>query len=286
MQITAPTYTQTPNDLIDHWLPLLKGSEVKVLLVVIRKTFGFHKAEDIISISQLSTITGLTKKLVIEATKTLQKKGLIHKEVTGKNGTQITHYKLIVHEDSNNSYQCQKDTPPSVKKEPTKQRLPKKDSSYRRVNEEESLTSDKNQKKKSFGQNKNFQGKAKFTEEQKVAYDWLRSLGINTDDDTLSWWARTYSLERLDSVYRESKNKSSVGAYMNTLLRKGSIVSSGRIEINKEYCEAFKFLNKWSLLEVYKKYAKVSRGSMSEEITFDMEPSMFREYLERKYESL
>ncbi len=39
MRIVAPTYFQTPNDLVDHWLPKLGEAEVKVLLVVFRKTF-------------------------------------------------------------------------------------------------------------------------------------------------------------------------------------------------------------------------------------------------------
>ena len=103
MRISQPTYTQTPNDLFDHWLPLLKESELKVLLVIMRKTFGWHKVRDRISISQLARLTGLTEETVVIATKSLQKKGVILKQVVGELGKQQTFYELIV-EDSNNSY--------------------------------------------------------------------------------------------------------------------------------------------------------------------------------------
>jgi hypothetical protein len=39
----APNYTQVPNDLMDHWLPELNGAELKVLLYLVRRTFGFHR---------------------------------------------------------------------------------------------------------------------------------------------------------------------------------------------------------------------------------------------------
>lgn len=104
MRIPAPNFTQTPNDLFDHWLPFLKEGELKVLLVIFRKTFGWHKNRDKISISQLVHMTGLSKPSVIAAAQTLQEKGIILKEVLGPIGKQETYYELVVIEDSNNSY--------------------------------------------------------------------------------------------------------------------------------------------------------------------------------------
>jgi phage replication O-like protein O len=103
MRIVAPTFTQTPNDLFDHWLPLLKESELKVLLVIMRKTFGWNKVRDRISNSQLVKLTGQSSQSVKDAIKSLQSKGLILKETIGKLGTQETYYELIVDDDSNNS---------------------------------------------------------------------------------------------------------------------------------------------------------------------------------------
>lgn len=103
MRIPAPNYTQTPNDLFDEWIPHLNESELKVLLVIIRKTFGWHKVRDRISLSQLERFTGLSAPSVLGAIKSLVSKGVIHKETIGEKGVQQTFYELVI-EDSNNSY--------------------------------------------------------------------------------------------------------------------------------------------------------------------------------------
>ncbi len=110
MRITAPTFTQTPNDLFDHWLPHLGEVELKVLLVIMRKTFGWHKTRDRISISQLTTLTGSIPKNVISAVRSLIEKGIVIKSVEGPIGKQVTYYEMVVHEDSNNSYPCRIDS--------------------------------------------------------------------------------------------------------------------------------------------------------------------------------
>ena len=112
MFVPAPNFTQTPNDLIDHWLPHLGHAELKVLLVIIRKTFGWHKQRDRISLTQLQTITGLERTHITKAVKGLVEKDLIIKKVEGPKGTQVTHYELFIQEDSNNFTQCRKYTPP------------------------------------------------------------------------------------------------------------------------------------------------------------------------------
>lgn len=117
MRIPAPNHTQTPNDLFDHWLPLLSEGELKVLLVIMRKTFGWHKTHDAISASQLSKYTGMLEETVIKAARSLQSKGVITREVVGPAGKQQTIYSLIVTEDSNNSYPSV-DTPPSEPRGP------------------------------------------------------------------------------------------------------------------------------------------------------------------------
>ncbi len=105
MRITPPNYTQTPNDLFDHWLPHLGEVELKVLLLIMRKTFGWHKTRDKISISQLENLSGSCRKNIIIAVNSLIQKGLITKEVIGPIGRQETYYELVVIEDSNNSDQ-------------------------------------------------------------------------------------------------------------------------------------------------------------------------------------
>ncbi len=123
MRIPAPNFTQTPNELFDEWLPILTHVELKVLMVIMRKTFGWHKIRDRISLSQLEKITGSQRTNIIKATKNLEKLGLIFKKVEGKKGAQETYYELIVIDDSNNLYQCYGDTGGGATAAPTKETL-------------------------------------------------------------------------------------------------------------------------------------------------------------------
>lgn len=86
---SRPTYTQVPDEVFDVLLPTLSKPELKVLLYVIRRTFGFGKDADAISISQLSEGitrrdgtkldlgTGLPRSSVRTATKSLVDRGIL-----------------------------------------------------------------------------------------------------------------------------------------------------------------------------------------------------------------
>ena len=50
---SRPNYTQVPDDVFDVLLPELSESELKVLLYIIRRTFGFKKDADTISLKQM-----------------------------------------------------------------------------------------------------------------------------------------------------------------------------------------------------------------------------------------
>jgi phage replication O-like protein O len=127
MRICKPCYFQTPNDLVDHWLPLLSEAELRVLLVVIRKTFGWQKTRDRISLSQMTHLTGMTRSGITGGVDGLIEKGIIKKEVIGENGAQESYYELIVHEpDSNKSDQSSKKTPPSLHSRPVYKEDPQK----------------------------------------------------------------------------------------------------------------------------------------------------------------
>ena len=49
----------------------LSGEEWQVLLVVLRKTYGFHKKEDEIPLSQFEKMTGMYRANVVRAIKKL-----------------------------------------------------------------------------------------------------------------------------------------------------------------------------------------------------------------------
>jgi phage replication O-like protein O len=84
-----PNTTQIPNEVFDTLMPHLSGGELKVLLYICRRTFGFRKDSDHISLTQISNGiitkagrvldqgTGLSKRHIINALKALEKKNII-----------------------------------------------------------------------------------------------------------------------------------------------------------------------------------------------------------------
>src|SRR5258708_13009575 len=126
---TAPNYTQVPDELFDDLMTDLSGAELKVLLYIIRRTFGFKKTEDNISLSQmlngitkkegevLDKGTGLSKKTLLAALNTLEEKNIIitERRRSAERGNEPTTYKLnIVGPSSSNN----PDTTPGVKTTP------------------------------------------------------------------------------------------------------------------------------------------------------------------------
>ena len=80
-----PNFLQVPNVVIDELLPDLTGAELKCYLVVIRKTKGWNKESDNISISQFMKATGLSNSAVIKACESLVKYGLLIKQNGARN---------------------------------------------------------------------------------------------------------------------------------------------------------------------------------------------------------
>ena len=80
LKIQPPNYTQSPNVFFDEIFKELKEGELRVILVIIRQTFGWHKPADKISFSQLSEKTGMERKSVCRSLNSLIEKGLITKK--------------------------------------------------------------------------------------------------------------------------------------------------------------------------------------------------------------
>ncbi len=84
-----PTYTQVPDELFDLLMPDLSEAELKVLLYIVRRTFGFGKTADAISLNQMidgittreGTVldrgTGLSRSSVRRGVAGLETKGII-----------------------------------------------------------------------------------------------------------------------------------------------------------------------------------------------------------------
>ena len=88
-----PNTTPLPNCIVDEYLPHFTGAELKVILYLVRRTLGFHKTRDAISLNQicngivrkdgrrLDRGTGLHKSTACDALNSLINWGMI-KRVT------------------------------------------------------------------------------------------------------------------------------------------------------------------------------------------------------------
>jgi hypothetical protein len=77
--ILVPNAFQVPNEVVDEgWLKELGGAEIKVLIFITRKTFGFNKiGGDRIPLSQIIEGTGLSRQTAVSAIQVLENCRLI-----------------------------------------------------------------------------------------------------------------------------------------------------------------------------------------------------------------
>ena len=71
-------FTRVPNEIYSAVLAQkLSISQERALLYIIRKTYGFRKTEDAISISKMASDTGFNRRTMINAVHYLEKMGII-----------------------------------------------------------------------------------------------------------------------------------------------------------------------------------------------------------------
>ena len=63
--LEVPNHTQIPNAIIDDLMSKLSHAQAKVLIAICRKTLGWHKQSDYISISQIMKLTSVSNKTVV-----------------------------------------------------------------------------------------------------------------------------------------------------------------------------------------------------------------------------
>jgi len=90
-KLLIPNSTQIPNVILDHWMAVLSGAEFKVVLYIARRTYGFGKESDTISLNQLARGikkrsgeqldygTGLSRSSVKSACTSLVERGILIK---------------------------------------------------------------------------------------------------------------------------------------------------------------------------------------------------------------
>lgn len=75
-------YVRIASELLDAFCRIrIPGQQMQCLLFIIRKTYGFNKKEDFISLGQFSRVTGINRPHVVRALN-----GLLKKNVITKNG--------------------------------------------------------------------------------------------------------------------------------------------------------------------------------------------------------
>jgi DNA-binding transcriptional ArsR family regulator len=111
--IKAPNFTQVPNVIFDYWMPKFDHCTIIILLYLCRKTFGWHKVRDRLSLSKIQEATKMSRPTVIKSLKILEDNGLVKKEMhTNEMGGQDPNtYELIIHEIEGEGSQI--DLPPS-----------------------------------------------------------------------------------------------------------------------------------------------------------------------------
>ena len=130
-----PRYTTVPDEVFDILMARLSGAELKVLLYIVRRTFGFKKEADTISIAQmcngirradgsvLDNGTGLSRQSVITAVKALEAMGVIaaRRNSSSARGDEATTYSLhiVSAKEGSEDVAGQKNRPAGVKKADT-----------------------------------------------------------------------------------------------------------------------------------------------------------------------
>lgn len=87
-----PNTTALPNLILDELMPQLDGAEEKVVRVVCRQTYGWHKPSDKISNSQMMAKTGLGESAFERAVRSLAKRKIIIRHIGI--GRTMTEYSL------------------------------------------------------------------------------------------------------------------------------------------------------------------------------------------------
>jgi phage replication O-like protein O len=87
-------FVPVPNAYFEY-LAELSGAETKVLLAILRKTAGWRKESDAISLSQLEEMTGLDRKSVIAGLRGLLERGLIA-QTQASAGSRAASYTCVI----------------------------------------------------------------------------------------------------------------------------------------------------------------------------------------------
>lgn len=303
--IPTPNSFQMPNVVVDYWMARLSETQFKTLLAICRKTWGWWKTTDMISSAQIQAITGFGRNATRKAIRDLTDLKLILCKANANplgdsdpNTYGVLTANLISSTEKQISPRAEKPkkTPKAGGLRPEAgggsgaSRGGGSGASPTNNTMDKPTLSKVNDRSMTFDIDQKLMAARRWLRnpEHLAVYEWLLTLQLEgTLDKTLTWWAKTYSITRLDEVYREAKkhNPKSIGAYMYMLLDNKKIVSSGRIETNRDFAKQFKEGLSWNNFEIHEKYGKILHGNAEIEIDFNMASEEFAQYLMNKYDN-
>ena len=92
----SKSFVAVPNEYFNGWLKEISSAECLILSFIIRKTLGYQKAEDWISLSQFEDNTGLSKKTIIKCLKSLESKEMVFRRMEGIPGREKVYWRLNI----------------------------------------------------------------------------------------------------------------------------------------------------------------------------------------------
>lgn len=290
-----PNTTQIPNVIFDYWMPLLSSVEFTILLCICRKTFGWGKRSDKISMSQLMEMSGFKETAVRDAISGLVEKKLIiktHNKTTKGNFTPNTYEVHLITLGASYSL-AEKETPPFPERA-----TPPRSIAYTKPTVTKP-TSTKGNDVKSMDEalpfscekeNLKSQRKHPLKKEQIPVFDMLKSQDFECDDDTLIYLVRTNSEKKIRDALTHLKNEIKKGTYFrkgkiaffrSTLNGKQSPVSQTCID-NKQLAIDFSEANGWTWLKITDKYIMCERTN--KEINTNLDSQTFFRKLQDLHE--
>ena len=98
-KVHEPNVTQVPNIFFEYWMAQLTPAEFKVLMCLSRKTFGWHKKKDKVSIKQIQKMTQLHKSGIVKNVQKLIDLGLVKKikSKTSDGDDAPNEYEIVVY---------------------------------------------------------------------------------------------------------------------------------------------------------------------------------------------
>lgn len=131
--------------------------------------------------------------------------------------------------------------------------------------------------------------KYKLSKEQIEIYAWLKEQNINTDDNTLCYWVKTYESKRIRDVVEFAKSRKEVGQeirnvgdWIQKLLKSSLAVVDDNCKTNLTFVKQFIETTKWKDLKIYEKYIKDM--VTTDDLPLTMEAMEFRRALECLYQ--